>query len=55
MVATHSGEAFGVPASNQEVRVRGVEIFKVVDGKVVQQWGAVDMADFFEKAGALQA
>ena len=51
MVATHTGEAFGLPPSNQEVRVRGIEIWRCDGGKIVEHWGSVDMSDVFEKAG----
>ncbi len=50
MIATHTGEAFGVPASGQAVRVRGVELWRCSDGKIGEHWGAVDMSDVFEKA-----
>ena len=50
MTGTHTGEAFGVPASGQAVRVRGVEIWRCSGGKIVEHWGAVDMSDVFEKA-----
>src|SRR5687768_4461466 len=40
MTATHSGEAFGLPASGQRVRVRGVEIWRCANGKIVEHWGA---------------
>jgi len=50
MTAKHTGEAFGVPPSNQEVQVRGVEIFRCAGGKVVEHWGAVDMGDVMMKA-----
>lgn len=52
MIATHSGEAFGVPGSGQQVRVRGIEIWRCSDGKIVEHWGSVDMSDVFEKAQA---
>ena len=51
MVATHTGEAFGLPPSNQEVRVRGIEIWRCAGGKVVEHWASIDMSDVFEKAG----
>ena len=51
MTGTHTGEAFGLPPSNQDVRVRGMELFRVADGKVVEHWGVVDMSDVFMKAG----
>ena len=50
MLATHTGEAFGVPASGQQVRVRGIEIWRCSNGKIVEHWGSVDMSDVFEKA-----
>ena len=50
MSGVHSGEAFGVPPSNQRVRVRGVEIWRCAEGRIAENWGAVDMSDFFEKA-----
>jgi steroid delta-isomerase-like uncharacterized protein len=50
MTAVHSGEFFGMPPSNQRVRLRGVEIWQVADGKVTARWGAVDMSDVAEKA-----
>lgn len=50
MVATHTGEAFGVPGSGQQVRVRGIEIWRCSNGKIVEHWGSADMSDVFEKA-----
>jgi steroid delta-isomerase-like uncharacterized protein len=50
MLGTHTGEAFGLPPSNEVVRVRGIELWRCAGGKVVEHWGAVDMADLFEKA-----
>jgi predicted ester cyclase len=51
MTGRHTGEAFGLPASGQDIRVRGVEIWRCVDGKIVEHSGAVDMSDLFMKAG----
>jgi steroid delta-isomerase-like uncharacterized protein len=50
MTATHTGDAFGIPGSGKQVRVRGIEIFRCADGKIVEHWGSVDMSDVFEKA-----
>ena len=55
MSGVHSGDAFGLPASGQRSRVRGVDIFRCENGKIVEHWGAVDMSDLFEKAGAAGA
>jgi steroid delta-isomerase-like uncharacterized protein len=50
MTGTHTGEVFGLPPSGQNVRVRGVEIFRCENGRIVEHWGAVDMSDVAQKA-----
>jgi predicted ester cyclase len=50
MLAVHTGEAFGLPPSGQEGRVRGTEIFRCADGQLVEHWGTVDMSDVVMKA-----
>jgi steroid delta-isomerase-like uncharacterized protein len=49
--ANHTGEMMGIPGSGQPVHIRGVEIWRCADGKIVERWGAVDMSEVFEKAG----
>jgi steroid delta-isomerase-like uncharacterized protein len=51
MTGKHTGEAFGLPPSGQQIRVRGVEIWRCANGKIAEHWGAVDMSDVFMKAG----
>ena len=50
MSATHTGEVFGLPPSNQRVKVRGTEIHRCANGKFVENWGTVDLTDVIEKA-----
>lgn len=52
MTCKHTAEAFGVAPSNQSIRIRGLEIWRCSDGKVVEHWGVIDMSDMFEKAAA---
>ena len=52
MSAMHTGEAFGLPASNQRIKIRGTEIHRCANGKLVENWGTVDMTDLIEKATA---
>ena len=51
MEGKHVGEAMGIPPSNQEISVRGMELWRVADGKIVEHWGVVDISDVLEKAG----
>jgi steroid delta-isomerase-like uncharacterized protein len=50
MTATHTGDVFGLPASGQQVTIRGVEIWRCAGGKIAEHWGAIDMSDLFAKA-----
>jgi predicted ester cyclase len=52
MTASHVGELFGLPPSGQSVRVRGMEIWRCENGRIVEHWGAVDMGDVVQKASA---
>jgi len=36
---THKGEFIGIPASGAKVRFEALEIFKVIDGKIIESWG----------------
>lgn len=50
MTGRHIGEAFGLPPSGQVGRVRGMEIWRCANGKIVEHWGSIDMGDVVEKA-----
>ena len=53
MTGKHVGEAMGIPASNKDISVRGMELWKVANGKIVEHWGVVDIGDVLEKAGVI--
>jgi predicted ester cyclase len=41
--ATHTGEFFGVPASNKEVVMDVIDIVRLENGKYLEHWGILDM------------
>jgi predicted ester cyclase len=49
----HTGELLGVPATGKEVSMRGVSIFRIVDGKIVSRWGVSDLLSMFVQLGAI--
>jgi predicted ester cyclase len=49
--ARHTGEMMGMPPSGKDVRIRGIEIWRCANGKIVEHWGVVDISDVLEKAG----
>jgi steroid delta-isomerase-like uncharacterized protein len=40
---TNTGEFMGRPATGRAVDVAGIDIFRVLDGKVTDRWGVLDM------------
>ena len=49
MTAKHTGEFFGVPASNQSVDFVGHDLFKLEDGKIVEIWHVENLLGMFEQ------
>jgi steroid delta-isomerase-like uncharacterized protein len=40
---THEGEFMGLPPTGVKVEARGLDIYRVVDGRVVEHWGYPDV------------
>jgi steroid delta-isomerase-like uncharacterized protein len=52
---THQGELFGMPATGKHVKVTGIFIDRVVDGKIVETWGEFDALGMMQQVGAIPA
>jgi len=46
---THSGDFLGIPASGKRLQVRGIEIWRLEDDKIVERWGVVDAAGVMDQ------
>jgi predicted ester cyclase len=44
---THTGPFFDSPASGNEIKINGVDIFRVEDGLFVEQWHVEELATLF--------
>jgi steroid delta-isomerase-like uncharacterized protein len=53
--ATHQGEIMGIPPTGKQITVGGVNIFRLMDGKVVEDWVYRDTTGFMRQLGALPA
>jgi hypothetical protein len=38
--ATHQGEFLGIPATGKQVTLRGIAIYRIEKGKIVEAWAA---------------
>jgi predicted ester cyclase len=50
---THGGEFAGVPATGRPFELEGINIFKVQDGRVVEQWAELDFFGLLQQIGAI--
>jgi steroid delta-isomerase-like uncharacterized protein len=51
--ATHKGSFLGFPATNRHVKWTGITIFRIVNGKVVQERGEEDYLGYLRQIGAI--
>jgi predicted ester cyclase len=52
MTATHTGDAFGFPASGNEVAINGNDIMRVVDGKIAEIYHVEELLRLTQQIGA---
>src|SRR5512135_2322474 len=48
---THQGEFMGVPASGHTVVLRGINIFRIADGRIVEAWSRLDELGILRQLG----
>ncbi len=54
LTATHTGEYLGLAPTGKKIRVRGVRIWRIVDGKVVERESFYDFLDFYKQLGVIK-
>ena len=54
MRGTHSGGFLGITPTNKVIEITGVDIDKVVDGKIVEHGGAANTFDAFWEHGLIK-
>ncbi len=52
---THTADIFGVPASHKSVKFEGFFIFRLADGKIVEEWGCMDVAGLMQQIAGTSA
>jgi steroid delta-isomerase-like uncharacterized protein len=48
---TQRGELLGVPATGRTVTLRGINIFRIRDGRILERWGRLDELGFLRQLG----
>jgi steroid delta-isomerase-like uncharacterized protein len=50
---THTGHGFGVPPTGRKVRIQGIIIARIVDGRIAEGWNSYDQLGLLRQIGAL--
>jgi steroid delta-isomerase-like uncharacterized protein len=50
---THQGEFMGVSPTGNQVRMSGIDIFRIADGKIVELWNQEDVLGMMQQMGAI--
>lgn len=51
---THTGELFGIPATGKEIRVGGIAIWRIREGKILEHWHETDQLGLMVQLGVVQ-
>ena len=52
---THEGELAGIPATGKRVRMTGIDILRIAEGKVVERWGEYSSLELMQQLGVIPA
>jgi steroid delta-isomerase-like uncharacterized protein len=50
---THTGLFQGIPPTGKRASITGITIFRLKEGKIVEEWGQSDMLGLLQQLGAL--
>lgn len=51
----HDGELFGLPPTGRRISVRQIAVYRIEEGKVVEEWEVSDQLGLMQQLGALPA
>lgn len=50
--ATHEGPLFGIPATGRRIRWDAIDLYRISDGKIVEEWAFDDATAILNGVGA---
>jgi len=55
MYGTHTGEFMGVPPTHKVITCSGINIWRLRDGKIVEEWSCLNMLSMLQQLGLVPA
>lgn len=53
--STHKSEFMGIPATGKQIEVKGIEVFRIEDGKIAELWASMDNLGMMQQLGVIPA
>lgn len=53
ITGTHKGEFQGVPPSGRQITMNGIDMSRVVEGKLAEHWAQFDVIGVMQQIGAM--
>ena len=50
---TSKGDFMGIPATGKPIVVKGIEVFRIVDGKIAENWVSMDNLGMLQQLGVI--
>jgi steroid delta-isomerase-like uncharacterized protein len=51
---THKGNFMGIPATGRKIKIRGMQIARFENGKIVERWGSSDELGILKQIGVVK-
>lgn len=52
---THHGELLGVPGTGRTLTLRGINVFRIKDNRIIERWGRLDQIGLLQQLGLMPA
>jgi len=50
---THKGDLMGIPATGKPINIKGIEVFRLADGKIAELWSSMDNLGMLQQLGVI--
>jgi len=50
---THNGEFMGIPPTGKSIVFKGIEVFRITDGKIAEVWAIMDNLGMMQQLGII--
>lgn len=50
---THKGEFMGIPATGNRIEFKGIDVFRIANGKIAEIWASMDKLGMMQQLGVI--